>query len=153
MQNLNYIHPKAMNTENLVFCRKPWWYSRGGHPSFHIHHPSTPLHASEKTCGPHMAQNLWFTTSDWERMDRGNCTAVGFKPEFPRLNWQSLGAWARQLDELIGGNESLFTQLVGEMLGEYWGSPQLSPGAYSQVHILAPSPPLLPPCIVVCELC
>lgn len=29
MQNFNYIHPKAMNTENPVFCRNPRFYKQG----------------------------------------------------------------------------------------------------------------------------
>ena len=116
-----------MNTDSLLWCREPLWYSRGA--CLFPYPPSVypPLHANANTCGPHMAQILWFTASDLERMGWGNCAAVGFKPQFPRLNWQSLGAWAGKVDESIGSNEILFTQLVGEMLGESWGSPLSSP--------------------------
>lgn len=136
--NLNYAYPKAMNTENLVFCKKPCWYSKGAVLLI----PANLIHSSIW---------LWICGLLSGRIDGGNCAAVGFKPEFPRLNRESLGAWAGKVDESIGSNEISFTQLVGEMLGVLRKHPA---GVWdrSQNHIFVWSRALLPNYRVVCDL-
>lgn len=72
---------------------------------------------------------------------------IGFKPEFPGLNWQSLGVCTGKVDESIGSNEILFTQLVRKIPEQSRGSslksPSWTPEAKSQNQTTPPHTPSL----------
>lgn len=113
-----------MNTNNLVF----WRYSRGA------------LLLSIQ--GPHMAPIPWFTASDLGRdgLRKSPRLVVGFMPEFPRLRWQSPGAWAGKVDEPIGSNDIVFTQLVGRNAGSPEEAPLTHPAGLRGPQQTPPTP-------------
>lgn len=84
MQNLNYIHPKSMNTENPVFCRNPRWYKQGA--SCFMWMPVAPMWL--RICTP-----LWFGWDGLRRLRR--CWSQVWIPQ-TRLEESGGLSWANQ---------------------------------------------------------
>lgn len=73
---------------------------------------------------------------------------ISLKPEFPGINWWSLGTKAGNTEELKGSNEMLFIQLVEE---KCWDSPEKVPGTRSAAA-RGRQPKPQTPSIQVCEI-
>lgn len=148
MQTSNYIHPKAMNTEKASILQSAMAVSQGALP---LSVPTVPLLTSvpawTRLAPAQVGIGGWLRA----RMDWGNCSAVAFRPIYPRLNRQSLGAWAGKVDESISGNGTLFTRASGgKMLGVHCGSPPAVSLSLQPKPHTHPCCPLAQWCVCVC---
>lgn len=127
-----------MNTEDHipVLCRhprlKPW--------------SPYPLHAYMNTSRPPIwLRRCSLLSADWEWENRPKKLCWFSLVGILRLNCQSPRVCAGKVDESIGSNAILFTQLVGKIPEQSWRSPLYSPSWTREAHIQNHTlPPLSP---------